>query len=426
MTRNSGFPSAPAGAARTTHLGAMRATRALRAQPETVRLQQETQQQQASLNALRSQMTREKQRRDAAQRPGASRWGSAASTKGSLARYGRDARQRVAAKGPARPRRFSETPVDTWSVADAAAWLHSIDLAQYAETFARNEISGGELLDLGLDDLDYLGVKALAHRKRLLKGVAELCAAHKRGRALPAAAPPDPTFGRGPPAAPVTGPQKQHWSAVPTLREQNPDAPNPHLANACDRAPARLADGGGTFSFGNAEAEVLDEAAERRAFQEAVSAWRSGAPPDLPSPPKCGGSLLEGDYDEQAEQAAFQEAVNAWRTRGEEPAPRRSSPKKLNTVGRTATDVADDLARQLDAMNAEAGAALRQRRQVLEAAAAAARAEGERLRAAVPLVLDDVDSDSESDAAPQSCRVTEVKASDDADEAAYFVDEGSD
>ena len=174
------------------------------------------------------------------------------------------------------------------------------------------------------------------------------------------------------------------------------------------------------------EAEVLDEAAERRAFQEAVSAWRSGAPPDLPSPPKCGGSLLEGDYDEQAEQAAFQEAVNAWRTRGEEPAPRRSSPKKLNTVGRTATDVADDLARQLDAMNAEAGAALRQRRQVLEAAAAAARAEGERLRAAVPLVLDDVDSDSESDAAPQSCRVTEVKASDDADEAAYFVDEGSD
>jgi len=423
----------PPGAACKTHPTradqAMRATRAFRAQPETIRLQQETQQQQTSLNALRSQMAREKQRRDAAQRPGASRWGSAAATKGSLAKYGRDARQRVAEK-PARgrPDKFWETPVPQWSVADAVSWLRSVDLAQYGDTFARNEISGGELLDLGLDDLDYLGVKALAHRKRLLKGVAELCAAHKRGRALPAAAPPDPTFGRGPPAAPVTGPQKQHWSAVPTLREQNPDAPNPHLANACDRAPARLADGGGTFSFGNAEAEVLDEAAERRAFKEAVSAWRSGAPPDLPSPPKCGGSLLEGDYDEQAEQAAFQEAVNAWRTRGEEPAPRRSSPKKLNTVGRTATDVADDLARQLDAMNAEVGAQLRQRRQVLEAAAAASRAEGERLRAAAsePLVLEPVDSDSEIDDAPQSCRVTEVAASDDADEAAYFVDEGSD
>ena len=108
--------------------------------------------------------------------------------------------------------------------------------------------------------------KALAHRKRLLKGVAELCAPrtdearlHHRTR---------PSGGSDRRRLPSS---KVHWSAVPTLREQNPDAPNP-----APHAPQRLADAGGMFSFGNAEAEVLDEAAERRAFQEAVAAWRSG------------------------------------------------------------------------------------------------------------------------------------------------------
>ena len=279
------------------------------------------------------------------------------------------------------------------------------------------------MLDLGLDDLDYMGVKALAHRKRLLKGVAELCAAHRRG----AVAPQDPTFGRERPPAPPAS-SKVHWSAVPTLAEQNPDAPNP-----APHAPQRLADAGGMFSFGNAEAEVLDEAAERRAFQEAVAQWRSGNAPPSPPREQCGGSLLDGEYDEAAEQAAFQEAVAAWRTRGAPPEPREktSSPKKLNPVGRTANDVADELARQLDAMNAEAEASLRRRRMEVEAAAAASRAEVERLRAAAnePLVLEPVDSDSDVEPAPQSCRVEHVTTalgSNDADEAAYFVESGSD
>ena len=411
----------------------MRATRALRntSSTETARLQRDTRQQQESLDALRAQMRQEKERREAAPRSG-TRWGSAAVKKGSLGRsYGKDVRRKLeqrTAGGPGRAAaqrsdgRFWDLPVSKWSVADCGDWLISLDLAQYRETFARNEISGQELLELGLDDLDYMGVKALAHRKRLLKGVAELCAAHRRG----CAAPPDPTFGREKPPAPPSS--KVHWSAVPTLQQQNPDAPNP-----APHAPQRLADAGGMFSFGNAEAEVLDEAAERRAFQEAVAAWRSGnAPPSPPSPQKCGGSLLDGEYDEAAEQAAFQEAVAAWRTRGAPPEPREtaSSPKKLNTVGRTANDVADELARQLDAMNAEAEASLRRRRLEAEAAAAASRAEVERLRsaAAEPLVLEPVDSDSDVEPAPQSCRVEHVTTalgSNGADEAAYFVESGS-
>ena len=377
-------------------------------------------------------MRQEKERREAAPRSG-TRWGSAAVKKGSLGRsYGKDVRRKLeqrTAGGPGRAAaqrsdgRFWDLPVLKWSVADCGDWLISLDLAQYRETFATNEISGRELLELGLDDLDYMGVKVLAHRKRLLKGVAELCAAHRRG----SVAPPDPTFGREKPPAPPSS--KVHWSAVPTLQEQNPDAPNP-----APHAPQRLADAGGMFSLGGVEAEVLDEAAERRAFQEAVAQWRSGnAPPSPPSPVKCGGSLLDGEYDEAAEQAAFQEAVAAWRTRGAPPEPRAtaSSPKKLNPVGRTANDVADELARQLDAMNAEAEAALRRRRMEVEAAAAASRAEVERLRAVAnePLVLEAVDSDSDAEPAPQSCRVEHVTTalgSDDADEAAYFVESGSD
>jgi hypothetical protein len=403
----------------------MRATRALRSSTETARLQRDTRQQQESLDALRLQMAREKERRDAA--PRGTRWGSAAVKKGALGRsYGKDVRKRLeqrTAGGPGRAAaqrsdgRFWDLPVSKWSVADCGDWLVSLDLAQYIETFSKNEISGRELLELGLDDLDYMGVKALAHRKRLLKGVAELCAAHRRG----AVAPQDPTFGREKPPAPPSS--KVHWSAVPTLREQNPDAPNP-----APHAPQRLADAGGMFSFGNAEAEVLDEAAERRAFQEAVAQWRSGNAPPSPPREQCGGSLLDGEYDEAAEQAAFQEAVAAWRTRGAPQKPREatSSPKKLNTVGRTANDVADELARQLDAMNAEAEASLRRRR--LEAEASLA--EVERLRAAAtePLVLEAVDSDSDVGDAPQSCRIvheTTALGSAGADEAAYFVDEGS-
>ena len=414
----------------------MRATRALRnGSTETARLQKDTRQQQESLDALRAQMRQEKERRDAAPR-GGTRWGSAAVKKGALGRsYGKDVRKRLEQRTPSghgraaasrRDSRFWDLPVSKWSVADCGDWLISLDLAQYCKTFASNEISGRELLDLGLDDLDYMGVSVLAHRKRLLKGVSELCAAHRRGCAAPA----DPTFGRAPPAPPSS---KVHWSAVPTLQQQNPDAPNPSLMMASDRAPQRLADAGGMFSLGGVEAEVLDEAAERKAFQEAVAAWRSGDNQAPPSPPqKCGGSLLDGEYDEAAEQAAFQEAVAAWRTRGAPPEPREatSSPKKLNTVGRTANDVADELARQLDAMNAEAEASLRRRRLEVEAAAAASRAEVERLRsaAAEPLVLEPVDSDSDVEPAPQSCRVEHVTTalgSNGADEQAYFVESGS-
>jgi hypothetical protein len=62
-------------------------------------------------------------------------------------------------------------PITTWTLADILPWLTSLSLQQYAQKFAENEIFGIIFLDLGLDDLDYLGIRVLAHRKRLLKGV---------------------------------------------------------------------------------------------------------------------------------------------------------------------------------------------------------------------------------------------------------------
>lgn len=50
---------------------------------------------------------------------------------------------------------------------------------QYIEKFAENEINGTILLDITLEDLDYMGITVLGHRKVILKGAEEL---RKNGR----------------------------------------------------------------------------------------------------------------------------------------------------------------------------------------------------------------------------------------------------
>ena len=47
-------------------------------------------------------------------------------------------------------------------------------LSQYVPIFAQNEISGPVVLDLSLEDLDYLGISILAHRKILLKAIEDI------------------------------------------------------------------------------------------------------------------------------------------------------------------------------------------------------------------------------------------------------------
>lgn len=47
-------------------------------------------------------------------------------------------------------------------------------LTQYVDVFTANQISGPVLLDISLEDLDYMEVKALGHRKVILKGIEDL------------------------------------------------------------------------------------------------------------------------------------------------------------------------------------------------------------------------------------------------------------
>lgn len=53
-------------------------------------------------------------------------------------------------------------------------WLSSMLLQQHVPSFANNAISGAILLEVSLEDLDYMQVTVLAHRKIILKGIEDL------------------------------------------------------------------------------------------------------------------------------------------------------------------------------------------------------------------------------------------------------------
>jgi len=64
--------------------------------------------------------------------------------------------------------------VETWDVSDVSEWLTAIQLQAYISTFTQNDINGAILLDINLEDLDYMSITALGHRKAILKGVEDL------------------------------------------------------------------------------------------------------------------------------------------------------------------------------------------------------------------------------------------------------------
>lgn len=59
---------------------------------------------------------------------------------------------------------------------DLQRWLEDIDLGQYGDAFAENQIGRCELAELTDAELRELGVSALGHRKKLLKAIAKLSA----------------------------------------------------------------------------------------------------------------------------------------------------------------------------------------------------------------------------------------------------------
>mmetsp|Transcript_17171 Transcript_17171/g.35332 ORF Transcript_17171/g.35332 Transcript_17171/m.35332 type:complete len:506 (-) Transcript_17171:52-1569(-) len=340
-------------------------------------------------------------------------WRSGNQKLGGVRTYQKDVKARQANAKP-RPKQkgglsskddFTKKRVKDWVLADTLSWLTSLGLSSYGQKFAENEIFGDILLDLGLDDLDYMGIKVLAHRKKLLKGIEEL---KRNGKGSTNAPPPPPTdtsdglnvASEAKTKAPV---EKKHWSEVKPISENVVKEP--------------------------AGADVYDEAAEAAAFKAAVAEWRSGGTatsgPGKENPgdkimtvkvspakpkfsfasitddngsssgwsnpfasntqeeeskaPESGGALLTGEYDEAAEAAAFKRAVEEWRNPGAAKAARaakKSNNDDDNEEG-TGTDyddlskssqVAQSLAEKMEADFAKKKQELVERRKAAEIA----------------------------------------------------------
>lgn len=353
-----------------------------------------------------------------------SRWKSASTKRGSLSSYAKDVNDKIKKQSTKDPsqrataaarrnqrklnssqHKFNNKDVEHWSVADVGEWLTSMLLQEHVQSFANNAISGAILLDVSLEDLDYMNITVLAHRKVILKGIEDL---RKNKRVTKQLFAPSSSI-QSPPKAKVStddgkvgrvtpekeesllvdGKPKVHWSTLEPLRMKeltNNDISEGHMINGADSMGA------------------FDEEAERRAFQEAVMAWRQGTSVDEKggksllvqanngasdqwtnpfgaakksstttgagmdqngddmvllsarshididasnthsSPPKK--SLADGTLDEEKERRAFQAAVDNWRSGAD------------SNVNKS-KNMAEKLAQQMDAMHMETAAKMR-------------------------------------------------------------------
>ncbi|KAK6644849.1 hypothetical protein RUM43_001122 [Polyplax serrata] len=64
--------------------------------------------------------------------------------------------------------------VASWGVAEVSQWLESLQLPEYIESFAKNDIRGKELIALARRDLKDLGVTKVGHVKRILQAIRDL------------------------------------------------------------------------------------------------------------------------------------------------------------------------------------------------------------------------------------------------------------
>jgi hypothetical protein len=136
---------------------------------------------------------------------GGSRWKSARTDKGGLSSYAKDVQEKIKQKtmrsvnsqrgsskdssenlnmrsvteissisnlvNPIQITNFHLKDISAWTITDVSEWLACLNLTNYAEIFQQNEITGPVLLEISLEDLDYMGITILGHRKLLLKGI---------------------------------------------------------------------------------------------------------------------------------------------------------------------------------------------------------------------------------------------------------------
>jgi hypothetical protein len=302
---------------------------------QTEVLEQEAKEMEARLQMLQARMQQQQLEDLSVTKHGGSRWKSARTDKGSVTAYAKDVQERIKrhtestglggfnatsfAKATAAARRqqrqeneqpplqqqqqrqqqqqqqqqqrggdFRGKVIDDWSVGDVRDWLEAVRLGQHSSSFEANEINGPILLEMTLEDLDYMGMSILGHRKVLLKGIEDLRQNRRVTISLAAANPGcseqsqapltsksleclmDPLMrpaqgqgglGRAHEAPPAT----LHWSHVEPLASNKVQPPSPR-GGGRGGSGVNLADGDGS----------LDEAAEAAAFSDAVLEWRRG------------------------------------------------------------------------------------------------------------------------------------------------------
>lgn len=113
------------------------------------------------------------------------KWGTSKAERGSIRSYAKDVKEKVNTK-TAKPKRPQSgrreliaensqlTPeiVKDWNIAQVSLWLSkTLGLTEYCKRFEKNQIDGSLLLELSDQDMDYMKIDILGHRKTILKAI---------------------------------------------------------------------------------------------------------------------------------------------------------------------------------------------------------------------------------------------------------------
>ena len=301
---------------------------------ESQALERDAKEMEKRLRLLQERMKAQQDEDATLSRPGGTRWGSARPDRGTATMYNRDMQEKhkkrsadsinykenIAAsayKGPQDvPSRKSKSQtqgsgrnssknsntkaesiaktVESWGVYEVGTWLESLGFGQYVQVFKENEITGSVLLDISQEDLDYMNIKALGHRKVLLKSVDQLRRGKMRTRSEENLNVGTPLVSKSLEDSDIKEQisKKTHAANTSLSTSIAQDSLSSSLENmAIGEARDRPAKNkkhwsqlqpissnevtGGPIGV-NAGDGMLDEAAEQRAFMEAVMEWRRG------------------------------------------------------------------------------------------------------------------------------------------------------
>ena len=327
------------------------------------------------------------------------RWNSARPDKGSVTSYAKDVQQRLLKKksepvltATAECRRavrqakitgdFKTKEVNNWTVHDVAQWLQSMMLDQYTQAFMTNQIDGLILLDISLEDLDYMEIKILGHRKIILRGIEDL-RNNKRVTMPLFASNTQSNENIVPLQQDVQHLRSKDDNVSKSLNDNNNNKEKKltHWSHLEPLAANDNVDNENNIMVNPADGDYNEEA-EHAAFMAAVLEWRQGGKkgstkiehefenekpndgmwhnPFVPNSPLMNdsdvdsptthleskssfnnnnnnnnNSLLSGELNEEAEREEFKKAVEAWR---------QNKPTGAVTV----SNMVDELAKKLD------------------------------------------------------------------------------